>query len=146
MSTVATEPSPGQPITSPVSSERVTLSQIDESMRGPAILFISTACAWLLIGTVLAIITSIKGTHTHVPRRHRVVDFRPSPRGSPERDGFRLVQQCGFCGCSLVDGSSEQDTDATRWTFVCSWSLLECWGDRGCRGHFSGSIYKCRVA
>jgi len=41
-------------------SERARLSQIDASMRGPAVLFVVTALAWLAAATVLGLIASIK--------------------------------------------------------------------------------------
>ena len=40
--------------------ERVKLSQIDQSIRGAGIFFLVSAVAWLMIGTVLAIISSYK--------------------------------------------------------------------------------------
>ncbi|MCH2155490.1 MAG: cbb3-type cytochrome c oxidase subunit I [Opitutales bacterium] len=63
MSTLAPAPSPSEPITSPSSEERVTLSAIDDSVRGPAILFVSSSIVWLMIGTVFALMAAFKA-HT----------------------------------------------------------------------------------
>ena len=64
MSTVAAAPEAESPIAAkPTTKERISLASIDSSVRGPAILFISTACAWLLIGTVFALIAAFKA-HT----------------------------------------------------------------------------------
>ncbi len=39
---------------------QMTLSQIDRSLKGSGIFFVSWACIWLLVGTLFALITSIK--------------------------------------------------------------------------------------
>lgn len=49
--------SPSQFVKDPA---KVPLGQIDQSVRLPAILFLSSAVIWLMIGTILAMISSIK--------------------------------------------------------------------------------------
>ncbi|MCD8481868.1 MAG: cbb3-type cytochrome c oxidase subunit I [Verrucomicrobia bacterium] len=44
---------------------RIKLSEIDASMKVPAILFMISAAVWLMIGTVFAIIAAIKATTPH---------------------------------------------------------------------------------
>lgn len=44
----------------PHAAAKVRLSEIDESMRGPGIFFLVTAILWLLLGTLFAVIASIK--------------------------------------------------------------------------------------
>jgi cytochrome c oxidase cbb3-type subunit I len=48
------------PRVDPAQPEQVQLRQIDASMRGPTVLFLLTGLAWLMVGTVFGLITSIK--------------------------------------------------------------------------------------
>ena len=57
------------PATPPDMVARAELSEIDASTKWPAIIFLLSALVWLLVGTVFALISSIKLHTPGVSRR-----------------------------------------------------------------------------
>mgnify|MGYP006268245885 FL=1 len=76
MSTTATvETPPEQIYKTRDSEEHVLLSVIDRSMRTPALFFILSAVAWLMIGTVFALIAAFKAHSPHFMAESAVWTF-----------------------------------------------------------------------
>ena len=55
------------PYSSNSEAVRLELSQIDASIRSAALFFVISAIAWLLIGTVFALLVAVKAHQPNLP-------------------------------------------------------------------------------